>query len=87
MTDDRQLEQEIEFVDKKTSRRCTNEDSVIRATIHEHRAPLRPVNPAEKVSDVKKGEKVMISPNHALFRAPRPRARTQDGDGAEWRKQ
>jgi len=37
---DRKYEVEIEFVDKKASRRSTNEASVIRAAIQEYRAVL-----------------------------------------------
>jgi hypothetical protein len=40
ITNDRQSGQEIEFVDKKTSHSSTNEASVIRAAIQEHRAVL-----------------------------------------------
>jgi len=51
---DRKREDEVEFVDKKTSRRSTNEASVIRAVIQEHRAILGLANPTEKVSELKK---------------------------------
>jgi hypothetical protein len=51
---DRKREDEVEFVDKKASRRSTNEDSVIRAVIQEHRAVLGLANPTEKISEVKK---------------------------------
>jgi len=51
---DRKREDEVEFVDKKTSRRSTNEASVIRAVIQEHRAILGLANPSEKVSELKK---------------------------------
>jgi len=54
ITNDRQHEDEIEFVDKKATHRSTNEDSVIRAVIQEHRAVLGLVNPAEKVSELEK---------------------------------
>jgi hypothetical protein len=51
---DRKYEVEIEFVDKKASRRSTNEASVIRAATQEHRAALGLANPAEKISELKK---------------------------------
>jgi len=54
ITKDRKREDEVEFVDKKTSRRSTNEASVIRAVIQEHRAILGLANPTEKVSELKK---------------------------------
>jgi hypothetical protein len=54
ITKDRKHEDEIEFVDKKTSRRNTNEASVIRAVIQEHRAVLGLVNPADKISELEK---------------------------------
>jgi len=54
ITKDRKHEGEVEFVDKKTSRRSTNEDSVIRAVIQEHRAVLGLANPTEKISVLKK---------------------------------
>jgi hypothetical protein len=75
---DRRNEEEIEFVGKKTPRKRKNEASVIRATIHEHRAVLGLVNPTEKVTDTKK----TLSPHPALFRPPEPRARTQARYGA-----
>jgi len=56
ITNDPRDDQEIEFVDEKTSRTSTNVDSVIRATIQEHRAVLGLVNPTEKVSEMKKDE-------------------------------
>ena len=40
ITNDRKYKDEIEFVDMKTSRRSTNEASVIRAAVQEHRAAL-----------------------------------------------
>jgi len=40
ISNDRQHEDEIEFVDKKTSRRRKNEDSVIRTVMQEHRVAL-----------------------------------------------
>jgi len=54
ITNNRQYEDEIEFFDKKASRRSTNEDSVIRAAIQEHRAVFGLANPAEKKSELKK---------------------------------
>jgi hypothetical protein len=54
ITNDRQDEDEIEFVDKKTSRRRKDEASVIRAVIQEHRAVLGLANPADKISELKK---------------------------------
>jgi len=51
---DRKREDEVEFVDKKASRRSTDEDSVIRAVIQEHRAVLGLANPTEKISELKK---------------------------------
>jgi hypothetical protein len=51
---DRKREDEVEFVEKKASNESTNEASVIRAVIQEHRAVLGLVNPAEKVSELKK---------------------------------
>jgi hypothetical protein len=54
ITKDRKHEHEIEFVDKKTSHRNTNEASVIRVVIQEHRAALALPNPAEKVSELEK---------------------------------
>jgi hypothetical protein len=51
-----------------TSHRRKNKDSFIRATIQEHRAVLGLVNPAEKVSDMKKRWRKMLSPHAALFR-------------------
>jgi hypothetical protein len=47
ITNDRQHEREIEFIDKKTPHRRKNEDSVICAAIQAHRAVLGLVNPAE----------------------------------------
>jgi hypothetical protein len=51
---DREHEHEIEFVDEKASNQSTNEVFVIRAVIQEHRAALALVNPAEKISQLKK---------------------------------
>jgi len=51
---DRKNEEDIEFVDEKTSRKRTNEASVIHATMKEHRSVLGLVNTKEKVSDMKK---------------------------------
>jgi len=47
MKNDRQHEQEIRLVDKRTSRRIMNDASVIRATILKHRSVLGHVNPRE----------------------------------------
>ena len=57
ITNDSKNEQEIEFVDKKTSHRRMNEASVNRTTIKEHRAALGLVNPIENVSDMEKDKK------------------------------
>jgi len=54
ITNDRKHEDEIEFVDRMASNEITNEASVIRAAIREHRAVLGLVNPTEKVSQLKK---------------------------------
>jgi len=54
ITKDRRREDEVEFVEKKESNESTNEDSVIRAAIKEHRAVLGLANPAEKISALKK---------------------------------
>jgi hypothetical protein len=54
ITKDRQHEDDVEFVDKKTSKGSTNEASVTRAAIQEHRAVLRLVNPTEKISKLEK---------------------------------
>jgi len=54
ITKDCQSEQEIEFFDKKTSRRRKNEAPVIRWVIQEHRAVLGLANPTEKLSEMKK---------------------------------
>jgi len=60
ITNDSKNEQEIEFVDKKTSHMRKNEASVNRTTIKEHRAVLGLVNPIENVSDMEKDEKKAI---------------------------
>ena len=52
ITNGRQHEEEIKFVGKKILRRRRNEASVIRAAIQEHRAFLRLLNPADKISDM-----------------------------------
>jgi len=52
ITNDRHHEDEVEFVDKKTSRRSTNKASALRAATQEHRAVVGLVNPAEEVSDM-----------------------------------
>jgi hypothetical protein len=61
ITKDRKHEDEVEVVDKKASNKSTNEDSVIRAVIHEHRAVLGLVNPTEKISELKKIRKDTIA--------------------------
>jgi hypothetical protein len=48
MKDDRQHEQEIIFVDKRTSHRRKNRYSVIRASIQKHRSVSGLANPREK---------------------------------------
>jgi len=78
-TNDCRNQQEIEFVDKKASRRSRNEASVIRAAIQEHRAVFGLLNPEEKLSEMKKR---MLSTHSTVFRLPEPRTRTQGGDGA-----
>jgi hypothetical protein len=83
ITKHRKREHEIESVDKKKSRRSTNEASVIRAVIQEHRAILGLANPSEKVSELKKDKGKILSPRSALFCVSGPRARTQSGDEAE----
>jgi len=54
VTNDRKREDEVEFVDEKTSRRSTNEASGIRAVTEEHRAVLGLVHPTDKISELKK---------------------------------
>jgi hypothetical protein len=54
ITKDPKHEDEVEFVDKKASNEGTNEASVIRAVIQEHRAVLGLASPTEKISDLKK---------------------------------
>jgi len=54
---DSKNEQVIEFVHEKTSCRKTNEASVIRAAIQEHRAALGLASPAEKISELIKDKK------------------------------
>jgi len=51
---DRNYGNEVEFVDKKESNQSTNENSVIRAVIEEHRAVLGLANPTDKISALKK---------------------------------
>jgi len=51
---DRKREDEIEFDDKKGSKVSTNEASVIRVVIQEHRAVLGLVSPTDKISESKK---------------------------------
>jgi len=53
ITKDRKHEYEVEFVDKKPSRRRANDDSVIRLVIQEHRAVLGLANPTERISELK----------------------------------
>jgi len=54
ITNDRNHEDEVEFVDKKAANQSTNEASEIRAVIQEHRAVLGLANPTEKISELKK---------------------------------
>jgi len=54
ITNDGHHEDEIEFIDKKTSHRSKSEASVIRARIQEHRGVLRRADPTEKISELKK---------------------------------
>jgi len=54
ITNDRKHEDEVEFVDKRASNESTDEASVIRAVIQEHRAVSGLTNPTEKVLDLKK---------------------------------
>jgi len=54
ITIDRKREDEVEFVDRKASRRSTNEASVIRAAIQEHRAVLGLASPTDKISELEK---------------------------------
>jgi len=56
ITKDRKREDEVEFVDKKASNESTNEASVIRAAIEEHRAVLELANPTDKISELKKAK-------------------------------
>jgi hypothetical protein len=49
---DRKHEQEIEFVDKRTSCSTKNRASVFRATLLKHRSVLGHFNPREKLSDI-----------------------------------
>jgi hypothetical protein len=60
ITNDSRSEREIEFVHEETSNRSMNEASVARAAMQEHRAVLGLVNPAEKISDMKKDGKGAI---------------------------
>jgi len=54
ITKDRKHQDEVEFVDRKASRRSTNEASVIRAVLQAHRAILGLANPTDKISELKK---------------------------------
>jgi len=54
ITKDRKHEDEIELVDKKTSRKRKNEASDIRAAIQEYRAVLGLANTTDKISELKK---------------------------------
>jgi len=56
MKNDRQHEQEIEFIDKGTSCCRKNRASVIRATIQKHPSVLGLVNPRGELSDMRKNE-------------------------------
>jgi hypothetical protein len=66
ITNHRQREDEIEFVDKKTSRRRNNEASGIRAALQEHRAVLGLVNPAKRLHIRKKIRKDTITSSCAI---------------------
>jgi hypothetical protein len=83
ITNDRNYGNEVEFVDKKESNQSTNENSVIRAVIEEHRTVLGLANPTDKISALKKDKGKILSPRSALFCVSGPRARTQSGDEAE----
>jgi len=61
ITNDRKHEHEIEFVDVKASNKSTNEGSVIRAVLYEHRAVLGLANPKDKISDLKRMRKDTIA--------------------------
>jgi hypothetical protein len=67
ITKHRKREHEIESVDKKKSRRSTNEASVIRAVIQEHRAVLGLANPTDKISELKKIRKDTIASSCAIL--------------------
>jgi len=69
ITKDRKHKDEVEFVDKKPSRRSTNEDSVIRAVVQEHRAVLGLASPTEKISDLKKDKEryYRLVPRYFVF--------------------
>jgi len=54
ITNDRKHEDEIEFVDRKASRRRRFKTSVIRAVIQEHRAVLGLANSIENISELEK---------------------------------
>jgi hypothetical protein len=54
ITNDRRHEGEVEFVDRKASKESTNEASVIRAVIQEHRAILGLANPTDNISELNK---------------------------------
>jgi len=54
ITKDRRYEDEVAFVDMRVSNGSTNEASVIRAVIQEHRAVLGLANPTDKISALKK---------------------------------
>jgi hypothetical protein len=68
---------EIEFVEKKTSRRRKNKGSVIRAATREHRAVSGLVDPAEKVSGSKEDEERWDHLMLRYFVFFGPRTRTQ----------
>jgi hypothetical protein len=61
ITKDRKHQDEVEFVDRKASRRSTNEASVIRAVLQAHRAILGLANPTDKISELKKIRKDTIA--------------------------
>jgi len=67
ITNDRRYEDEVEFVDMRVSKGSTNEASVIRAVIQEHRAVLGWANPADKISEIKKIRKDTIASSCAIL--------------------
>jgi len=84
MKKDRQHEQEIIFVDKRTSRRRKSRYSVIRASIQKRRSVSGLVNPREKPVMYGKYEErcsFLILPYFMVFGS---RSRTQGRNGAEY---